>query len=368
MTGRVIPFPPHRFSSGGDRTVAARVLSIPIAERLAKATELRLEEPEILLALCDLIRDLIESSPVEAKQEAEFLHRFLKSLKRRVGVLDEHHYFLGESALLVGIACRMLALREEAVRWFDRADSSFRLTVSAVADWSRVSYHRLALCLEERRFEEFFEQLPGLADSFRRLGMNDEAVKCEILKGLAQMETGELDEAATTFRGTLEEADRLRNKRLVASSYVNLVHTYGMLGNSDEAMNCSQLAIPILRALNNRVALAQIQLGLGSLLRARGQLRQAVEAYSSSQAEFASIGMKADVAATSLMIADLLLDLRRDALAVKEILEALPVIDELKMVPEGMAALSLLRESVRLQSVNRKALRDLHGCFEALKS
>jgi hypothetical protein len=141
-----------------------------------------------------------------------------------------------------------------------------------------------------------------------------------------------------------------------------------MLGSSDEAMNCSRLAIPILRALNNRVALAQIQLGLGSLLRARGQLRQAIEAYKSSQAEFASIGMKADVAATSLMIADLLLDLGREALGIKEILEALPVIDELKMVPEGMAALSLLRESVRQRRVNRQALRDLHGYFEDLKS
>jgi hypothetical protein len=40
----------------------------------------------------------------------------------------------------------------------------------------------------------------------------------------------------------------------------------------------------------------------------------------------------------------------------------------LKMVPEGMAALSLLRESVRHQSVNRQALRDLHGYFEDLKS
>ena len=52
----------------------------------------------------------------------------------------------------------------------------------------------------------------------------------------------------------------------------------------------------------------------------------------------------------------------------KEILSALPVLDELNMVPEGIAALSLLRESIRQQRINRQALRDLHGYFEDLKS
>ncbi len=38
------------------------------------------------------------------------------------------------------------------------------------------------------------------------------------------------------------------------------------------------------------------------------------------------------------------------------------------MAPEGMAALSLLRESARRQEINRQALRDLHGYFEDLHS
>ena len=37
------------------------------------------------------------------------------------------------------------------------------------------------------------------------------------------------------------------------------------------------------------------------------------------------------------------------------------------MVPEGVAALSLLRESVRHQKINRQALRDLHGYFEDIQ-
>jgi hypothetical protein len=41
----------------------------------------------------------------------------------------------------------------------------------------------------------------------------------------------------------------------------------------------------------------------------------------------------------------------------------LPIIDEEQMVPEGFAALSLLRDALRYQQVDRKALRELHGYF-----
>jgi hypothetical protein len=76
--------------------------------------------------------------------------------------------------------------------------------------------------------------------------------------------------------------------------------------------------------------------------------------------------MRADMAAIQLVIADLLLDSGQEVQAEKEILAALPVIEELRMVPEGVAAIALLRESLRQRSINRQALRDLHGYFEEL--
>jgi hypothetical protein len=78
--------------------------------------------------------------------------------------------------------------------------------------------------------------------------------------------------------------------------------------------------------------------------------------------------MRADIAALNLVIGDLLLEEGRDAEALREISAALPVISELKMAPEGMAALSLLRESARRQEINRTALRELHGYFQELNS
>jgi hypothetical protein len=77
--------------------------------------------------------------------------------------------------------------------------------------------------------------------------------------------------------------------------------------------------------------------------------------------------MRADVAALNLVIADLLIELGQDGAALQSVLEALPVIQELQMVPEGMAALQLLQESLREQRIDRPALRELHGFFQDLE-
>ena len=78
--------------------------------------------------------------------------------------------------------------------------------------------------------------------------------------------------------------------------------------------------------------------------------------------------MRADVAAVHLVIADLLLENGQDKQAEWEIRQALPIIDEYKLVPEGFAALTLLRESLRRQKIDRQALRNLHGYFEELSA
>jgi hypothetical protein len=67
----------------------------------------------------------------------------------------------------------------------------------------------------------------------------------------------------------------------------------------------------------------------------------------------------------SLVIAESLLALGRDREAEWEILSALPTIDEEKMVPEGFAAVALLRESVQRRKTDPNALRELREHLQA---
>jgi tetratricopeptide (TPR) repeat protein len=367
VTGRVIHFPRQPLSSEAGQQAAEKVLAMPMIDRYAAAEALRLEDPETLLSLCGLLRRKLESLPSLVRDESEFAYRFIESPRRPIGLFDEREYFLGEFALLAGTACRQLSRREEAHVWFDRAEAGFRHTINAAGDLSRLGYQRLAERFEERQIDVVLELLPSLIESFRSLDMHEDALKCRFLEGLALMETDELRAAVGTFEEICEEAESIGNPLLAATAYTNLTHIHGMMGNTEAAMAACAKAIPIFRRLDNRVGLAKVQWGLAALLRETGQLTASIEACRKAQQEFDAIGMRADVAALNLVVADLFLEMGLGREALAEIGAALPVISELKMAPEGMAALSLLRESARRQEVNRQALRELHGYFEELK-
>jgi tetratricopeptide (TPR) repeat protein len=368
VTGRVLPFRGRPLSTDAGIKAAERVLGTEFGERPAKARALHLEDPETLLALCGMIRDRISASPSSAKDEAEFLYRFIESPRREIGLFDERDYFLGETALLAGTACRCLSEREEAWIWFDRAEAGFRHTMNAPAEMSRLAYQRLAERLEERQLDLVIELLPSLIESFQKLGMPEDALKCRFLEGLALFEKDDPVSAVRVFNTICLEAEALGNSTLLADAYVNLVHAHGMLGESEAAIEASRRAIPILKELDNRISLGKIHWGLATLLREEGRLHEAIDCYRKAQDDFETIGMRADVAALNLVVADLLLEDNKSVEALREISEALPVIADLKMAPEGMAALSLVRESVRREEINRQALRELHGYFQDLQN
>jgi len=368
VSGRVLPFRHRPLSSEAGIEAARKVLGTPLGERIARTRVLHLEDPETLLALCGMLRERMGTAPASVLEEAEFLYRFIEAPKREIGLFDERDYFLGETALLAGTACRWLSRREEAWIWFDRSEAGFRHTMNAPGELSRLAYQRLAERLEERQLDLVIELLPSLIESFQKLGMPEDALKCRFLEGLAHIEKDEPTAAIAVFNQICGEAEERGFDRLLAESYINLIHAHGMLGEADAAIEASRRAIPILHGQDDRIGLAKVNWGLGILLRESGHLAQAIDSYRKAQEDFEILGMRADVAALNLVVADLLLEEGRSVEALREISEALPVISELNMAPEGMAALALVRESTRRQEINRQALRELHGYFQELQN
>lgn len=370
MTAKLIPFPwlERRLPPEEGWPAAERVLATPISERAERARELRLDDPELLLSVCEVLRSRDETSPANVKEDAEFFYGYLDKPTRKIGLYDEREYFLGELALIAGTACRVLFRRDEARRWFDRAEASFVLAANAQVHVARLAYQRLALATEERRFDEVLELAPRWSESFTRLGMAEDALKCRFLEGAAVWEIGQAREAVQILREICSEAEALRSVRLIAQAANNLVHFHSSLGETEEALAYSRKALPLLKQLDSRVHLAKLQWSIGDLFRAQGKLADAGEAYRAALQESEEIGMRGDVAALHLVIADLLLDNGQERQAEWEIRAALPIIDEEQMVPEGVAALSLLRESLRRRQIDRQALRNLHGYFQNAQS
>src|SRR5262249_34846894 len=113
------------------------------------------------------------------------------------------------------------------------------------------------------------------------------------------------------------------------------------------------------QSANRPLALADLKWVIGETFRAQGKHTQALESLLSAKQDFEGLGMSTYVAYLCLAIADTFLTLHRDREAEVEILAALPTIEEQKMVPEGLAAIALLRESVRRRKTDPQALRQL---------
>jgi hypothetical protein len=118
---------------------------------------------------------------------------------------------------------------------------------------------------------------------------------------------------------------------------------------------------------NRPVALCELKWSIGDAYRGQGSLGRAIEAYRAAKNDYQALGFQAFVIQLSLVLAEVLLALGRDREAEWEILSALPTIEQERMVPEGFAAVALLRESVRHRKTDPAALRELRERLQASK-
>ncbi len=103
----------------------------------------------------------------------------------------------------------------------------------------------------------------------------------------------------------------------------------------------------------------------GETLRELGRLSDAIPAYRAAIEDLVTLGMATRAAYFRVLLAELLIQASKPREAEWELLAALPTIDEQKMVPEGFAAVALLRESVRQRKTDPKALVELREYLQA---
>jgi tetratricopeptide (TPR) repeat protein len=229
--------------------------------------------------------------------------------------------------------------------------------------FARVAYQKLALSVEERQFREVLDLSPLCAETCRRVGLVEEALKTRFVEGLAHRDLGDVKRATELFHEILRDAESLGDVCLEALAANNLAQLYRVLGDQKEAMAWAHRALPILKQLGNLVGLAKMRWCVGDILREEGKLTESVAAYREALGEAEKIGIRGDVAAIRLVLADVLLQLGNEPEAEWQVRAALPIIEEERMVPEGLAALSLLQESLRRRKIDHQALRSLHGYF-----
>jgi tetratricopeptide (TPR) repeat protein len=247
----------------------------------------------------------------------------------------------------------------------DRSDAAFRHTVNPAPSVAGIAFERLALRFASGRFEETLELLPSLKSSFNKLGMDLDIAKAQFLEAITLRALGKVDEHFALMQD-LETSPTVRaTPSLHGQVLVHIGNHESVLGQFEAAARTYEKALPIVMSGNRPVALCELKWSIGNSYRAQGSLVRAIETYRAAKTDYQTLGFQAFVAQISLVIAESLLALGRDREAEWEILSALPSIEAETMIPEGLAAVALLRESVSRRKTDPKALRELREHLQA---
>jgi tetratricopeptide (TPR) repeat protein len=334
---------------------------MPLKERESELSSL---EPELLLAILAILWNNADSTPSVACTEFEYFYRLLARQSRSIGPDGEREYLLSLFALGTGVGNRLLFRVAEAEDWLTRAEAHIALVHNDDALKARLQYQRLALSAERRRFAEVLDRAPSLAKAFERLKMPIDLLKTRLIEALALREIGLPNKGIPVMKQVFDGATFLDNLKLKAQSANGLTQLYRVVGDLDRALDWVSVTLPLLEQTKQTIGLAKLRWCFGDILREKGRPLEAMEAYTAALHDSENLGIRNDAVAIHLVLAEMLFEAYRPDEAFEHVRAALPIIDEEKMLPEAIAALSLLRESLRRRQIDKQALRELHGYFQ----
>ncbi len=348
-----------RRSAGDAIATAKKYLAQSAGERETVEAQAVYGDLDVLLAICAALRERLNSDPNDVLVEASRVFAWLSIQGKSIGYFDERDYFLGESALLAGTACRVLGQRAETDLWLDRADACYRHTINPVASLARVAFVRLSLRYDIGRYADILELVPSVALSFEKLGLSAELGKCHFLEAMCHKELGQFAEATSCLDRLLTGSEFQSEPALRGLAMMNIGNMQSHEGDQQKALAAYRAAQPLLESGKRYSILADLKGMVGETLQQLGQSSSAIEAYRESVGDFVQLGMETRAAYFRVVLSEALLEAGRPREAEWELLAALPTINEQQMVPEGFAAVALLQESIRQRKTDPQALSEL---------
>ena len=369
-TARVLQFPTKCLSRTAltpiqASCVAREYWSLKPEARTSEVRSRALSNPDVLVSVLGLLRDREQVAPGLVAEEASAIYFWVETADWAFGSFDERDYFLAESAYLAGNSSRLLGNRENAIRWLDRADANFRHTVNPAPGLANVAFVRLALQFEIGNLARVLETIPLVRSSFERLGMSSGVAKSLLLHAMTLKCNGQVKNALELLEPVLGWEESKLDLALRGRIVSELGDLYQLDGRFELAMTAYGEALGLLRKCETTAATADLKMFVGEAYRQRDSLSVALEAFRAAAADYQELGLTTRLAYLRVFIAETLLRLNRNREAEWEILAALLTIEEKKMVPEGFAAVALLKESVRRRKTDTNALRELREHLKA---
>jgi tetratricopeptide (TPR) repeat protein len=272
---------------------------------------------------------------------------------------DEKYHFLGEFSLLAGAALRQTGRRTEAGHWYSKASFFFGRTLRPAVGLLRIACEQAALDYETRNYSRAIAAARALLPQCHGSILARERFKCHIIMSGCHQDTGHVAEAISSLNMMRSDPDLERHPTFLVAMQIRLANGLALQQRYEEASKAhaeafewlSKIDLPLLRAHQKGI--------LAESLRDQGCLEEAVVLYRMAIEDYTETEMMSLSAYSRVVLAETLVALGRYSEATLELQKALPTMDRENMTADGLAALALLREALRRQKVEPKALRDL---------
>jgi tetratricopeptide (TPR) repeat protein len=326
-----------------------------------------LSNPPICFALWGLLWETRDSEPSKLASKAVELYRSIELAPGLPGAVEEHRLLLGLIALAAAVGERLAGRWSEGAEWLDTAEAMFRETVDPTAHLLKVSLNRLCLQYDSGRYQTVIAGIRPLIASFDSLGMTAEAGRSRIAEANSLKAAGQTTEAFRKFQALRDWLQNRDEGGLLGSAMMNLGELEAKNGRIALAMAHYRGALRLFQEHNSLWMIADLKARVGETLLNVGRTDLGIEAYRESMGDYARLGMKTWVAYIRVRLAEVLLLAGCYREAELEILAALPTIEQQGMMMEGLAAVALLRESVRCCNTDREALRQVRKHLEGAR-
>ena len=347
--------------------MARGFLAIPARSRSEDLNRRFLSDPAVLLATVSRLRSLVETSPLKCMEEAILIYGWLDKNRHVLESGEESELLLAELAWIAAVGNKHCGRYQASQAWLDRLERGCDGFAGTERVRARAGYVRLAVLHELRCYQEVIANLAELKERFARLGMRLSFAKCCLLEAITLKEIGRDAEARVAFDALSRDPAIQCEKSLQGMALIGIAELDGRLGLFEAAHGNIVKASQLLKDSGTPLAVAHLHAVKGELLRDQGQLDRAVDSYRAGVAVYSAGEFPSHAAYLRVVFAETLMVGGRENEAVTEIVAALPVIDEQGLVREGIAAMTLLRESIRRQKADPRALRELRYQLDRMR-
>jgi tetratricopeptide (TPR) repeat protein len=317
----------------------------------------------VLLAACATLEKERNTRPQEVLAGALKIFEWLASALEAPGVAEDLVFFAGDVAYSAAVCFRHLGQFRAHDRWLDVAAKLFMRTGLPDPYLTRIKWSNLVARYDRHEYD-VYSAIPPLTAAFHGYGMTDDERRSIFFEAHALKTLGRFRESRLKFESAKRSAEIAGDARMLGSSLVGIAENMAQLGEPAAAMRMLEIAAGVLTRGRMPMALASLHGVAGEVLKNEGNLNGAISEYQKSIATYEKAGCSFQVAYMQLVLADTLVAAGREAEAIRVLAEAFPVIEREGAEVDAVAAIGLLRESLRRQiAISRMPpwLRDYLG-------